>query len=125
MPAILDPCCGSRMMWLDRQNPNVVFGDIRSETITVTDRSHGKTDGTRTLVIEPDVLMDFRDIPFPDGSFRLTRPIWCAQASAAGWPRSTASLAATGKMTSAAASASAFAFWSLAAFWFSSGTKPK
>ncbi len=71
MPAILDPCCGSRMMWLDRQNPDVVFGDIRSETITVTDRSHGKADGTRTLSIEPDALMDFRELPFADGSFRL------------------------------------------------------
>ncbi|MFI7931290.1 SAM-dependent methyltransferase, partial [Acinetobacter baumannii] len=25
---ILDPCCGSRMMWFDRNNPNVVYGDI-------------------------------------------------------------------------------------------------
>ena len=68
---ILDPCCGSRMMWADRQNPDVIFGDIRSETITVTDRSHGNPDGTRTLSIEPDVLLDFRDLPYPDGSFRL------------------------------------------------------
>ncbi|MFI7850333.1 SAM-dependent methyltransferase, partial [Acinetobacter baumannii] len=22
---ILDPCCGSRMMWFDRNNPNVVY----------------------------------------------------------------------------------------------------
>ena len=35
---ILDPCCGSRMMWIDKQNPNVIFGDRRCETITVTDR---------------------------------------------------------------------------------------
>ena len=68
---ILDPCCGSRMMWADRQNPNVIFGDIRSETITVTDRSHGNPSGRRTLRIEPDVLLDFRDLPYPDGSFRL------------------------------------------------------
>ena len=25
---ILDPCCGSRMMHFDRQNQNVVYGDI-------------------------------------------------------------------------------------------------
>lgn len=68
---ILDPCCGSRMMWHDRANPAVVFGDCRSETITVTDRSHGNADGTRTLVIEPDVLLDFRDLPYPDESFKL------------------------------------------------------
>ena len=25
---ILDPCCGSRMMWFDKANPDVVFGDM-------------------------------------------------------------------------------------------------
>jgi len=69
-PQVLDPCCGSRMMWFDRQDPRVVFGDCRAETITVTDRSH-REDGTRLLRIEPDFLMDFRALPFPDGAFRL------------------------------------------------------
>ncbi len=68
---ILDPCCGSRMMWFDRKNPAVVFGDIRAETITVTDNSRGNKSGTRTLQIEPDTMMDFRSIPYPDGSFKL------------------------------------------------------
>lgn len=68
---VLDPCCGSRMMWLDKRNPDVVFGDRRSETLTVTDRSHGKANGTRTLRIEPDTLIDFRSLPYPDGSFSL------------------------------------------------------
>lgn len=70
-PAILDACCGSRMMWLDRENPKVVFGDQRSEVVTVTDRSRGNASGTRTLRIEPDTLMDFRAMPFPDGAFKL------------------------------------------------------
>jgi SAM-dependent methyltransferase len=68
---ILDPCCGSRMMWFDRQNPSVLFGDQRSETLTVTDRSHGNASGTRTIRIEPDTLMDFRAMPFADGTFKL------------------------------------------------------
>lgn len=68
---ILDPCSGSRMMWANKVNPSVIFGDIRSESITVTDRSHGNKDGTRTIHIEPDTLMDFRDLPFTDGSFKL------------------------------------------------------
>lgn len=68
---ILDPCCGGRMMWRDRNNPDVVFGDLRHETITVTDRSHGKQDGTRTLHIEPDVQMDFTHLPFDDDTFHL------------------------------------------------------
>ena len=58
-------------MWLDRQNPDVVFGDQRSETITITDRSHGNATGTRTLRIEPDTLIDFRALPYPDRSFKL------------------------------------------------------
>ena len=70
-PQVLDPCCGSRMMWFDRKNPAVVFGDIRSETRVVTDRSRGNASGTRTLHIEPDTMMDFREIPFDDGTFKL------------------------------------------------------
>lgn len=84
---ILDPCCGSRMMWANRQNPDVIFGDIRNETITVTDRSHGNPDGTRTLMIEPDVLLDFRDLPYPDGQFRLVvfDPPHLVRAGAKSW----------------------------------------
>lgn len=67
---VLDPCCGSRMMWFDRANPDVVFGDRRSETLVVTDRSH-REDGMRTLKIEPDVMLDFRSLPYDDGTFRL------------------------------------------------------
>lgn len=71
MLKILDPCCGSKMMWDDRKNENVIFGDQRHEVITVTDRSHGKVDGKRTLIIEPDVRLDFRDLPYPDNTFKL------------------------------------------------------
>lgn len=60
---ILDVASGSRMFWFDRENPDVVFGDIRCE-------SHTLCDG-RTLIVNPDIVMDFRDIPFPDGSFKL------------------------------------------------------
>ena len=67
---VLDPCCGSRMMWFDKADPRAIFGDRRSETLTVTDRSH-REDGTRTLTIEPDVLLDFRALPYPDDSFKL------------------------------------------------------
>lgn len=70
MSVILDPCCGSRMMWFNKQNPLVEFGDIRRETLVVTDRSH-KEDGTRTVIIDPDTIMDFRDMPYEDGRFKL------------------------------------------------------
>ena len=68
---VLDPCCGSRMMWLDKKNPCALFGDQRSEVLTVTDNSRGNASGTRTLRIEPDTLIDFRAMPFDDGTFRL------------------------------------------------------
>lgn len=68
---VLDPCCGSRMMWFNRAHPDVVFGDQRRETITVTDRSHGNASGTRTLHIAPDVLLDFRALPYASGTFKL------------------------------------------------------
>lgn len=58
-------------MWFDRNNPAVVYGDLRQESIVVTDRSHGRIEGTRTLHIAPDVLNDFRSLPYPDESFYL------------------------------------------------------
>lgn len=68
---VLDPCCGSRMMWFDKKDQRVVFGDIRSEVSTVTDRSHGKQNGVRELRIEPDTMLDFRNMPYHDESFYL------------------------------------------------------
>lgn len=60
---VLDPCSGSRMMWFNKKNPDVIFGDKRNER-------HVLCDG-RTLSIEPDMLMDFTALPFPDGLFKL------------------------------------------------------
>jgi SAM-dependent methyltransferase len=75
------------MMWLDRQHPDVVFGDKRSETITVSDQSHGNVGGTRTLRIEPDALIDFRALPYADGSFKLVAfdPPHLVRAGARSW----------------------------------------
>jgi SAM-dependent methyltransferase len=63
MSAVLDPCCGSRMMWFDKQDQRALFGDIRSEEHTLCDG--------RALKITPDVSMDFRAMPFADESFAL------------------------------------------------------
>lgn len=71
MSKVIDVCCGSRMMWFDRKDPRAVFADQRSESITVTDNSRGNLSGQRVLTIEPDFLMDFRNMPFPDDSFKL------------------------------------------------------
>ena len=34
---VLDPCCGGRMMWFNRQDQRALFGDIRSENHTLCD----------------------------------------------------------------------------------------
>lgn len=66
---VLDPCCGSRMFWFDRADPRAIFGDIRSETHSLTDSS--SSGGARELVIAPDTLMDFRALPFANDQFPL------------------------------------------------------
>ena len=68
-PLILAPCCGSRMMWHDKQRAGVIYGDCRRETVSVTDNSRGNPSGRRILTIEPDTLLDFRALPYPDASF--------------------------------------------------------
>jgi hypothetical protein len=60
---ILDACCGSRMMWFDKVNPLAVFADQRTEIHTLCDG--------RSLVINPDVEMDFTQMPFENESFKL------------------------------------------------------
>lgn len=58
---ILDPCCGGRMFWFDKQNPNVLFCDNREVDTLANDG--------RTFKVAPDMLCDFTDLPFPDKSF--------------------------------------------------------
>ena len=60
---ILDACCGSRMFWFDKQNPNVLFQDIRDE-------EHILCDG-RKLEIHPDVVGDFTKMDYEDNTFQL------------------------------------------------------
>lgn len=64
MPEILDPCCGSKMFYFDKNDPNVLFCDIRSgieETLC---------DG-RSFEVDPDQVIDVTDMPFDDASFSL------------------------------------------------------
>lgn len=60
---ILDACCGSRMFWYDKENPNVIFADNRKIETTLCDG--------RKLVIAPDMVIDFRNMPFDDNTFSL------------------------------------------------------
>ena len=60
---ILDMCCGSRMFWFDKQDERAVFSDIRAEEHTLCDG--------RRLVISPDLIADFRMLPFADSTFSV------------------------------------------------------
>ncbi len=59
---ILDMCCGSRMFWFDKNDDRAIFSDIRKEEHTLCDG--------RRLIISPDLIADFRALPFADASFR-------------------------------------------------------
>ena len=63
MKAIIDVCCGSKMFWFDKENKNAVFMDIREIEDTLCDG--------RKLIIKPDVIGDFRQIPYEDNIFKL------------------------------------------------------
>ena len=60
---ILDACCGSRMFWFDKENPNVLFQDIR-------DNEYILCDG-RKLDIHPDKIGDFTKMDYPDNTFQM------------------------------------------------------
>lgn len=66
---VLDVCCGSRMFWFDPADERAVFLDKRSESLEVSDSSN-KT-GKRKIIVAPDILADFKSLPFPDSSFSL------------------------------------------------------
>lgn len=69
LPLVLDACCGSRMFWFDKQNPVAAFVDNRREAHILADSS--STRGSRTLVVDPDLVADFTALPFRDNAFAL------------------------------------------------------
>lgn len=62
MKKILDACCGSRMFWFNRKHPNTLYMDIREEEFDI----HGKH-----VSVVPDIIGDFRNMPFDDDSFYM------------------------------------------------------
>lgn len=55
---ILDACCGSRMFWFDKEHKNALYMDNRILDTTLCDG--------RKLVVNPDIVADFKNIPFDD-----------------------------------------------------------
>ena len=60
---ILDACCGPRMMWFNKSHPNALYIDIRKE-------EKGFIKG-RNEEVNPDIVMDFRNLKFKDNTFNL------------------------------------------------------
>lgn len=63
---ILDACCGGRMFWFNKQNPNVLFTDCRSEEFTTGNGKH-----KRNRKVLPDQIEDFRNMTHPDEIFKM------------------------------------------------------
>ena len=63
MLKILDACCGSRMFWFDKQNPNVTFMDIR--------QYYEELETGHVVDVNPDIVGDFRDMPFESDTFDM------------------------------------------------------
>ena len=61
---ILDACCSVKAMWINKNHPNTTYIDIREEQNGFI--GHGRKAG-----IHPDFIMDFRNMKFPDNSFKL------------------------------------------------------
>ena len=64
---ILDACCGGRMFWFDKNNPNTLFVDKRPKESFKT----GKGKHERNRSVNPDVVMDFTKLDLPDNKFSL------------------------------------------------------
>lgn len=64
---ILDACCGGRQFWFDKENPHVLFADIR----VMPPKEVGSGKDVRIRKCLPDKVMDFRNMDFPDQTFKL------------------------------------------------------
>lgn len=54
------------MFYFDKNDPRVLFQDIRELDTTLKDR-----DKLRPFSIHPDVVADFTSMPHPDGAFKM------------------------------------------------------
>lgn len=66
---ILDVTCGGRSIWFDKHHPLAVYTDKREGYY---EKQFGKNHGgLKKIRVEPDLIADFTDLPFPDESFHL------------------------------------------------------
>ena len=60
---ILDACCGGKQFWYNKNHPNTIYIDIRKGNFPTPDWP--------TFKVDPNIVMDFRKMDFPDKSFKL------------------------------------------------------
>lgn len=71
-PPILDITCGSKMIWFDKDCPDVLYCDNREvDGEAIWKGNSRKGTSVRHLNVHPDVIADFTALPFPDETFRL------------------------------------------------------
>jgi len=63
---VLDACCGGRMFWYDKNNQLALFTDQRE-----VDKGAFQKDWNPHWCVKPNVISDFRKMPFADESFSL------------------------------------------------------
>ena len=68
--AVLDACCGSKMFWFDRNDARALFVDKRREEHPIDIGTPG-TRGRSPIIVDPDLLADFSELPFPNESFYM------------------------------------------------------
>lgn len=73
------------MFWFNKQDSRAVFVDKRRETHALPDVS--SAGGVRTLEINPDIVADFTNLPFPAGHFAMVvfDPPHLVRAGKKGW----------------------------------------
>lgn len=73
------------MFWFDRNDPRCIYVDKRRETHILRDKS--SKGGSRTLVVNPDVVADFTALPFRTGRFAMVvfDPPHFVRNGASGW----------------------------------------
>lgn len=66
LPPILDACCGGRMFWYEKENSNTLYVDNRE-----IEKGHFQNNWNPNWCVKPDKIVDFREMPFADKSFKM------------------------------------------------------
>jgi len=67
-PFVLDACCGSRNFWFEHEHEGAIYMDKR-EDVYIVDRGTPGTKGRSPVIVKPQILADFTEMPFKDKTF--------------------------------------------------------